>query len=161
MLLVGIENGITTLEPTSSFWKFKPTPIIRPSWKSREMELITTPSDVRVLILSHVCLVCLLPYCVSGLQGDTAEWANGGASEDSAERPSFCIRMVGSILRGSPGLSLQFILLPSTQDGWDRIPNSHISPALGTLKDASSTPLTVAHIQLLGCDFFLWLCRVP
>lgn len=60
-------------------------------------------------------------------------------------------------LLGSPSS----LWMPSTQAGWDRILSSHISPALGTLKDALSTPLPVAHIQLLGCDFFPWLCRVP
>ena len=120
------------------------------------MELITTPSDVRVLILSHVCLVCLYYTAFQ-------DFRETQLSEQMEEHLRILLRgspsasgwLVGSILRGSPGLSLQFILLPSTQDGWDRIPNSHIRPALGTLKDASSTPLPVAHIQLLGCDFFL------
>lgn len=43
------------------------------SRESGEQELIIALSDVRVLILSRRCLVCLCLHCLSGLRGDTAE----------------------------------------------------------------------------------------
>lgn len=111
--------------------------------------VLVSLSDVKVL-LPTTHLVCLCPSCLLVFTEYTAEWLSRSTSEDSSESLLSCVRTIVSKLRGSPGLSIQ-PRLPPTQDGWERISDSHPGIALGTLKGAFATLL-----PLLCCDGPSW-----